>query len=667
MINSLNTKPLRFILLCGTCLLCSAQVFGQSDSYYMNIIPPSPEASALAKYGEIPVGTYTGIPNINVPIYDIQSKNLGMDVSLSYHAGGIKVGEEASRVGLGWSLNAGGVVTRVVRGVADDLNVGWFNASPTVLELEQMGADNIKQEDLLEITQGTLDVEADIYHFNFNGRSGKFFFDQSGNYYISPHQNLVIETLRTEPTEVNLITGWIFTDEEGDRYYFGVSEDNIRKSRDKADAEQNCVEGTGGESDGGSGPTSNISTWHLLSVRDMNSTDQIELFYSSYNLMGQCSRTGETKYLLETNSAGCPQKPISRCRQQITAFHGKKLDRITFDKGEVRFIYNDSRQDLNGDYELDEIQIHSSRTSGSLEKSFALHHSYLTSSSYNANWYCDPVGQEFGRYRLKLDRLEEKSASESLHSYYFDYNSLSLPEKGSYAQDTYGYYNGKTNNETLIPTGDGFIGADRQLNPTFTQASMLKSITYPTGGKTVFYYEPNKSNSTNLQKITRRVYSDGLYPKAATDFYETTFKIKNGPIVDLQSGIASVNAFVELNAPCANLDDDACGYEFRLQGITDPTFGIAFNHTGTEHFVLNEGFYHLSLIVNSHNFDDQVSLRVSWDEEVPQLAGRRSSGGIRVKKIESFDGINTKPSLVKSYKYHEEDNPLISSGRIVGY
>lgn len=35
--------------------------------------------------------------------------------------------DAASWVGLGWALNAGGVVTRVARGIADEKENGWFN------------------------------------------------------------------------------------------------------------------------------------------------------------------------------------------------------------------------------------------------------------------------------------------------------------------------------------------------------------------------------------------------------------------------------------------------------------------------------------------------------------------------------------------------------------
>src|ERR1700761_6632744 len=89
-------------------------------------IPASPDAAALGKFGSIPVGPYTGTANISIPLYTIKSGDLTLPVSLGYHSSGNKVEEMASSVGLGWSLNAGGVITRSIRGLADEEYNGFL-------------------------------------------------------------------------------------------------------------------------------------------------------------------------------------------------------------------------------------------------------------------------------------------------------------------------------------------------------------------------------------------------------------------------------------------------------------------------------------------------------------------------------------------------------------
>lgn len=79
----------------------------------------TPEAVAFHKVNFLPVNLYTGKIPINIPIYEIKIGNIVVPVSLSYNMSGIKVDDEASNVGLGWSLNAGGSVLRIIKNMED--------------------------------------------------------------------------------------------------------------------------------------------------------------------------------------------------------------------------------------------------------------------------------------------------------------------------------------------------------------------------------------------------------------------------------------------------------------------------------------------------------------------------------------------------------------------
>ncbi|GAB4494716.1 MAG: hypothetical protein OHK0019_21870 [Saprospiraceae bacterium] len=81
-------------------------------------IPPNP--ASLGKYGDIPVSHYTGVPDISIPIYTFTEGNISLPITLSYHASGIRLEEVASWVGLGWALNAGGVITRSIQHSPDE-------------------------------------------------------------------------------------------------------------------------------------------------------------------------------------------------------------------------------------------------------------------------------------------------------------------------------------------------------------------------------------------------------------------------------------------------------------------------------------------------------------------------------------------------------------------
>src|SRR3990172_4259797 len=88
------------------------QILLAQDNMFHDVIPRTPNAASLGKFGDIPVSYHTGVPDISIAIYNLKEGALSLPVSISYHSSGIKVNETASWVGLGWSLNAGGMISR---------------------------------------------------------------------------------------------------------------------------------------------------------------------------------------------------------------------------------------------------------------------------------------------------------------------------------------------------------------------------------------------------------------------------------------------------------------------------------------------------------------------------------------------------------------------------
>jgi hypothetical protein len=95
-------QPMSFLrrVLCGLLLAVpSTYVSGQSGPTLAQVVPASPAVQAFQKYGDIPISAYTGIPNISIPLYTVKFRDISLPISVSYHAGGIKVSEDASNVG----------------------------------------------------------------------------------------------------------------------------------------------------------------------------------------------------------------------------------------------------------------------------------------------------------------------------------------------------------------------------------------------------------------------------------------------------------------------------------------------------------------------------------------------------------------------------------------
>mgnify|MGYP003513248460 FL=1 len=157
----------------------------------------SPNAAELGKYVDVPVDYNTGVPQISIPIYTIQTGTLALPISLSYHASGIKVMENSSWVGSGWSLNAGGAITRTVRGLPDDISGVVSQTKAHYVDygyksyLFAQGDPTMPSDNLF--ASGSLDGEPDLFFFNFNGISGKFYFNDDRSPVLVPEQDIKIE------------------------------------------------------------------------------------------------------------------------------------------------------------------------------------------------------------------------------------------------------------------------------------------------------------------------------------------------------------------------------------------------------------------------------------------------------------------------------------------
>jgi YD repeat-containing protein len=70
--------------------------------------------------GSINQNNATGALNYGIPVYTINTGVLTHSIGINYYTNGIKVRQEAGPIGLGWNLNAGGKITRTVRGLPDE-------------------------------------------------------------------------------------------------------------------------------------------------------------------------------------------------------------------------------------------------------------------------------------------------------------------------------------------------------------------------------------------------------------------------------------------------------------------------------------------------------------------------------------------------------------------
>src|SRR5579863_5071006 len=219
-----------------------------------------------------------------------------MSIGISYHASGLKVAEIASWVGLGWSLNAGGMIIRTVRGAPDEGTVktyypaqgprGYYKdyGLSTLPLLPYPGAsNNIADNDsklmmqmytLPALSQGALDCEPDLFIFNFDGHSGKFVFDENRTPHLLTDDNLQIAVNYSNYK----FNSWVITAPDGTKYIFG--ENNLQELTNP----QSILSGP--DYDAAVAPTA----WYLTRIVYPNTLDTVYLSYAAesyqYNDLG---------------------------------------------------------------------------------------------------------------------------------------------------------------------------------------------------------------------------------------------------------------------------------------------------------------------------------------------------------------------------------------------
>ncbi|NRB61367.1 MAG: RHS repeat protein [Winogradskyella sp.] len=102
-------KKSHFILLL---LLLNSFVHAQFNVQVQE--PKSPQAYLFQKYGNQEISKYNGRHSMTIPLYTISTGGINIPLNISYSSNGIRVDEEASRVGLGWYFNSGMISQNVL-------------------------------------------------------------------------------------------------------------------------------------------------------------------------------------------------------------------------------------------------------------------------------------------------------------------------------------------------------------------------------------------------------------------------------------------------------------------------------------------------------------------------------------------------------------------------
>jgi len=414
---------------------------------------------------------FIGSPNISIPLFDIHSGDISIPIFLKYNSSGIKVEEEASNVGLGWTLFTGGEIRRIVRGVPDDyymndlnnMGVGWIHElnqtetwvkslfgwtiwSSTIFTFQSTPASYVDKltPDIYTpsgmfkgfniIRNYWLDTQPDIFTFSIPGNSGRFYFNKDGIVTTELNSNLKFSyTLSTDKR----IDKFTVIDENGIQYVF--SEKDTKKISYSGKDTYNLSYGQLGVPFKASSLTTTFTEgWHLYKVISASGKtidyiyeNDVNIIYPTIPTSKQCSDIEE--------------KPDFNSISEVLIT--KRIRKITSNDFEVVFNKGARRTDLIyvpysfSSYPISEIKYYWKNSSYDF-KGYSLNQSYFLSDNCNSASYCT---------RLRLNSITEFGLNCSKPDITFIYNEQEkLPSRRSTEQDLWGYYNAN-GSTSLIP------------------------------------------------------------------------------------------------------------------------------------------------------------------------------------------------------------------------
>ena len=587
-------------------------------AYYPEPIPASPNAAALEKYEKIPVGYHTGVPQVSVPLGEVTDGSLGVPIGLSYHAVGLKVLENSSWIGAGWTLTSSGAITRSVQGLPDEKQAMGRSFNQFFGYYDDLGFaahvnDDEKHSDFGEkgfnktIGDGEVDAEPDRYVIQVPGFSGKFYFadDQS---VVFPEASDV----KVVPYKGNDggFERWEVILPNGTRYTFAqqVDEDDPITERMFTYREEEGI---------GANFRAAVSSWLLTEIVSADQKDVITYHYVP-------ERYGYHTLVPSVGSRG--QTP-TRVKYSV---EGWRLSEIRHTHGKVVFRRAASpRQDLSGfskwsggdgtnseAYALQAIEWQD--RSGNCVRKVELTTSYFEDDT-PGDYFQGAYQVSSDRKRLKLDQVQETGCGElSKPPYVFAYyQETEVPRRLSYAQDHWGFFNGEVDNEGLLPNGTA-QGPQRESGFPAMQAGTLQQIRYPTGGSTTFTYEAN---------TVWRSYERTSLAETPTAIHQTSGLQAVSKNVTLPRGEYVIAYTV------SSQQEQSTVYLEGLPLEGQERFGGSFSQRGTTYsdVVILEGKYQLRAQVGNDNYTSGKIEIFAY--ETNQYEEDFAVGGLRIKQI----------------------------------
>ncbi len=505
--KKLNNIIILLILLINTYHFLYSQNTVNYDNVQRNF-PPSPNVNSLLQFADYPVSYYTGLPNINIPIYNLKVDYFELPITLNYHSSGFRPSQEASWVGLGWALNVNCAISRSVKGIDDFANNGngsvgsiskGYYYSPEINSYTNGNYDSNHYN--LSSFKLIAEQEPDIFSFCLPNFTGKFLLDKkNGPILFDKTTNLKIEVVQNSISTDNT---FVVTDTKGTKYIFDKKEmtQTISNNRRLVNNEYQTYSYLYFLYQDDNSYQNFVSTW-LLTKIILENKKEINFIYTeeTYISPGYESCIKYNQIPGDFSGSSCMTEILPSAQQKLYSSNMEviscyRLNSINWDMGSIEFFAS-KREDLkslDAPKKLDKIIV--KNLTGSIIKQFDFYYDYFENQTNTTS------SKDYLYKRLKLNSLNELGVG----NYSFSYIEGDFPAKNTNAIDYWGFYNGKEygdNYYTQAYNGLQLLsGALKTSDETKMKYGVLKKIKYPTGGNVQFDFEINEVNYSGTKYI----------------------------------------------------------------------------------------------------------------------------------------------------------------------
>ena len=525
----------------------------------------SPEAASLGRYGAFQVSEYSGAANISIPLYTVKSGEVSFPINLYYDATGIKVEQDATMVGLGWNLSYGGMISHIVCGEDDfreypgfSFRQDWWKEQKENLKykyqelpfwLEPRATVNGFVLGWDEITFGYIDLERegrivsdlrttlfagmskgndvpDVFQANFCGHNISFAIDKrtggsNGQYPIvvlnnnSRKYKISYKTGGISGERTGYPSSFVITDDKGINYCFEAIREFVPQGFGVDSYYLTKIYGPDGEKGKSKVEfyydTQEVNLVDAYTTRIKNHKPTAQRVYDKFNdiIPNSTCNSLVSNYMLSLTNTSSVEIACGRNGRFFKVYPKK----ITTNSETIEFETSKkgTRSDLPYASYISCITI--TPNTGGTPRNILFAYDYFNET---------PAAKEVGSYSHK--RLKLTNVTIDDQNYEFEYDeSIKLPSFASYSKDYWGYYNGANPNDTkfvgcspaytisngVVSSVEHLDGSNRLASEKLCKVGMLKKITYPTGGYTLYEFEANRFND-------KYYYPDASYKNPIT-------------------------------------------------------------------------------------------------------------------------------------------------------